>query len=106
MRCLRLWFCIDRGIDLHVVVKQLKRGEEANLDNIVTTTITNEQSYSLKDLQTVDLYKRMNEISNGEEYDPNYVHYVEVDELNNFTNATLNKLKLTEDEKILVYGEQ
>lgn len=97
---------IDDGIDLHVVVKQLKRGEEANLDNIVTTTITNEQSYSLKDLQTVDLYKRMNEISNGEEYDPNYVHYVEVDELNNFTNATLNKLKLTEDEKILVYGEQ
>lgn len=86
---------LDDGIDLHVVVKQLKRGEEANLDNIVTTMITNEQSYSLKDLQTVDLYKRMNEISNGEEYDPNYIHYVEVDELNNFTNATLNKLKLT-----------
>lgn len=91
---------LDDGIDLHVVVKQLKRGEEANLDNIVTTMITNEQSYSLKDLQTVDLYKRMNEISNGEEYDPNYIHYVEVDELNNFTNATLNKLKLTEDEKL------
>ena len=96
---------IDDCIDLHVVVKQLKRGEEANLDNIVTTMITNEQSYSLKDLQTVDLYKRMNEISNGEEYDPNYIHYVEVDELNNFTNATLNKLKLTEDEKLIVYGE-
>ena len=86
---------LDDGIVLHVAVKQLKRGEEANLDNIVTTMITNEQSYSLKDLQTVDLYKRMNEISNGEEYDPNYIHYVEVDELNNFTNATLNKLKLT-----------
>ena len=86
---------LDDGIVLHVAVKQLKRGEEANLDNIVTTMITNEQSYSLKDLQTVDLYKRMNEISNGEEYDPNYTHYVEVDELNNFTNATLNKLKLT-----------
>ena len=91
---------LDDGIVLHVAVKQLKRGEEANLDNIVTTMITNEQSYSLKDLQTVDLYKRMNEISNGEEYDPNYIHYVEVDELNNFTNATLNKLKLTEDEKL------
>ena len=90
----------DDGIDLHVVVTQLKRGEEANLDNIVTTTITNEQSYSLNDRQTVDLYKRMNEISNGEEYDPNYIHYVEVDELNNFTNATLNKLKLTYDEKL------
>ena len=96
---------IDDCIDLHVVVKQLKRGEEANLDNIVTTTMTNEQSYSLKDTATVDLYKRMNEISNGEEYDPNYVHYVEVDELNNFTNATLKKLHLTEDEKQIVYGE-
>ena len=91
---------LDDGIDLHVVVKQLKRGEEANLHNLVETMMTNEQSqpYSHKDPQTVDLYKRMNEISNGEEYDPNYVHYVEVDELNNFTNATLNKLKLTEDE--------
>lgn len=97
---------IDDCIDLHVVVKQLKRGEEANLHNLVETTITNEQSYSLKDLQTVELYKRMNEIANGEEYDPNHIHYVEVDELNNFTNATLNKLHLTEDEKILVYGEQ
>lgn len=97
---------IDGCIDLHVVVKQLKRGEEANLHNLVETTITNEQSYSLKDLQTVELYKRMNEIANGEEYDPNHIHYVEVDELNNFTNATLNKLHLTEDEKILVYGEQ
>ena len=96
---------IDDCIDLHVVVKQLKRGEEANLHNLVETTITNEQSYSLKDLQTVELYKRMNEIANGEEYDPNYIHYVEVDELNNFTNATLNKLHLTEEEKHLVYGE-
>lgn len=89
---------VDDCIDLHVVVKQLKRGEEANLHTLVET-ITNEQSYSLKDLQTVELYKRMNEIANGEEYDPNYIHYVEVDELNNFTNATLNKLHLTEDEK-------
>lgn len=97
---------VDDCIDLHVVVKQLKCGEEANLHNLVETMITNEQSYSLKDLQTVELYKRMNEIANGEEYDPNYIHYVEVDELNNFTNATLNKLHLTEDEKILVYGEQ
>ena len=97
---------VDDCIDLHVVVKQLKRGEEANLHNLVETMITNEQSYSLKDLQTVELYKRMNEIANGEEYDPNYIHYVEVDELNNFTNATLNKSHLTEDEKILVYGEQ
>lgn len=97
---------VDDCIDLHVVVKQLKRGEEANLHNLVETMITNEQSYSLKDLQTVELYKLMNEIANGEEYDPNYIHYVEVDELNNFTNATLNKLHLTEDEKILVYGEQ
>ena len=98
---------IDDCIDLHVVVKQLKRGEEANLNNLITTMMTTEQlrSYSLKDATTVDLYKLMNEISNGEEYDPNYVHYVEVDELNNFTNATLNKLKLTEDEKILIYGE-
>ena len=97
---------VDDCIDLHVVVKQLKCGEEANLHNLVETMIINEQSYSLKDLQTVELYKRMNEIANGEEYDPNYIHYVEVDELNNFTNATLNKLHLTEDEKILVYGEQ
>ena len=97
---------IDDCIDLHVVVKQLRRGQEANLDNIVITMMDNEQSYSLKDLQTVELYKRMNEIANGEEYDPNYIHYVEVDELNNFTNATLNKSHLTEDEKILVYGEQ
>lgn len=98
---------IDDCIDLHVVVKQLKRGEEANLNNLITTMITTEQlrSYSLKDATTVDLYKLMNEISNGEEYDPNYVHYVEVDELNNFDNATLNKLKLTEDEKHIVYGE-
>ena len=97
---------IDDCIDLHVVVKQLRRGQEANLDNIVITMMDNEQSYSLKDLQTVELYKRMNEIANGEEYDPNYIHYVEVDELNNFTNATLNKLHLTEEEKHLVYGEQ
>lgn len=96
---------IDDCIDLHVVVKQLKRGEEANLHNLVETMITNEQSYSLKDLQTVELYKRMNEIANGEEYDPNHIHYVEVDELNNFTNATLKKLHLTEDEKQIVYGE-
>ena len=96
---------IDDGIDLHVVVKQLKRGEEANLNNLIITMMDNEQSYSLKDTATVDLYKRMNEISNGEEYDPNYIHYVEVDELNNFTNATLNKLHLTPEEKILVYGE-
>jgi hypothetical protein len=98
---------LDDGIDLHVVVKQLKRGEEANLNNLITTMMTTEQSrsYSLKDAATVDLYKRMNEISNGEEYDPNYVHYVEVDELNNFTNATLNKLHLTEDEKHLITGE-
>ena len=98
---------LDDGIDLHVVVKQLKRGEEANLNNLITTMMTTEQSrsYSLKDATTVDLYKLMNEISNGEEYDPNYVHYVEVDELNNFDNATLNKLRLTPEEKILVYGE-
>ena len=96
---------IDDCIDLHVVVKQLKRGEEANLHNLVETMITNEQSYSLKDLQTIELYKRMNEIANGEEYDPNHIHYVEVDELNNFTNATLNKLHLTEDEKHLITGE-
>lgn len=98
---------IDDCIDLHVVVKQLKRGEEANLNNLITTMMTTEQlrSYNLKDATTVDLYKLMNEISNGEEYDPNYVHYVEVDELNNFDNATLNKLKLTEDEKHIVYGE-
>ena len=98
---------LDDGIDLHVVVKQLKRGEEANLNNLIITMMTNEQSqpYSLKDAATVDLYKRMNEISNGEEYDPNYIHYAEVDELNNFTNATLNKLHLTEDEKHIVYGE-
>lgn len=95
---------IDDCIDLHVVVKQLKRGEEANLHNLVETMITNEQSYSLKDTATVELYKRMNEISNREEYDPNYIHYVEVDELNNFTNATLNKLHLTEEEKHLVYS--
>ena len=85
---------VDDCIDLHVVVKQLKCGEEANLHNLVETMIINEQSYSLKDLQTVELYKRMNEIANGEEYDPNYIHYVEVDELNNFTNATLNKLPI------------
>ena len=87
---------IDDCIDLHVVVKQLKRGEEANLNNLITTMMTTEQlrSYSLKDATTVDLYKLMNEISNGEEYDPNYVHYVEVDELNNFDNATLNKLPI------------
>lgn len=96
---------IDDSIDLHVVVKQLRRGQEANLDNIVITMMDNEKSYSLKDLQTVDLYKRMKEIANGEEYDPNYVHYVEVDELNNFTNATVNKLRLTEDEKHLITGE-
>jgi hypothetical protein len=98
---------LDDGIDLHVVVKQLKRGEEANLHNLVETMMTNEQSqpYSLKDAATVDLYKRMKEISNGEVYDPNYVHYIEVDELNDFTNATLNKLQLTPEEKILVYGE-
>ena len=98
---------LDDCIDLHVVVKQLKRGEEANLNNLIITMMDNEQSqpYSLKDAATVDLYKRMNEISNGEEYDPNYVHYVEVDELNNFTNATLKKLHLTEDEKQIVYGE-
>ena len=83
---------VDDCIVLHVVVKQLKRGQEANLDNLVETMLANEQTYSLKDAATVDLYKRMNEIANGEEYDPKYVHYLEVDELNNFDNATLNKL--------------
>lgn len=52
-------------IDLQVFVKQLRRGDEANLENLVETMLENEQAYSLKDRQTVEIFKLIKEISKG-----------------------------------------